>query len=305
MKIASILPAALLIALASCTASDRAPRLPSPAASTTARPLTLASWNLEFLAERDGMGCAPRTPQDYAAMRRIADRLDADVIAFQEAETPAAAARVFDPARYRIVMEDRPGAPSGSCGGAHADKAFIRQAVGFAIRKEIAFERHADVTTLMLGNPQLRSGVDVTLMPKGQAPIRLLAVHLKSGCFSGNTAGACPTLLAQIPALEAWIDAAARGPLRFAVIGDWNRRLANAGDTVWREIDDGDPANADLRLADDGIKPSCDPRYDAFIDHIVLDRRAGPAMRAFRETPYAPGEAHHSDHCPIAVTLAP
>jgi len=155
----------------------------------------------------------------------------------------------------------------------------------------------------MLGNAQLRAGVDITLRAPGHAPIRLLAVHLKSGCFSGSEAKACPTLLQQIPALEAWIDAAANGPERFAVLGDWNRRLALPGDSVWTEIDDGEPANADLSLADAGTPPACDPRYDSFIDHIVLDRRGGADLAGFEETRYAVGEKHHADHCPVAIIL--
>jgi len=292
----------LLLALPACSAIPDAS--PPSAAEPVQRPLKLASWNLEFLAEKDGMGCAPRSEADYAAMRRIVDGLDADVIAFQEAENLKAAARVFDPARYAIIMEERPGAPSGTCGGEHKEQSVIRQAVGFAVRKGIAFDRHPDITTLTLGNPQLRSGVDITLRPTGSRPIRLLSVHLKSGCFTGSDAKSCPVFLQQIPALEAWIDAAAAGPDRIAVLGDWNRRLALPGDSVWAEIDDAAPANADLRLADDGVPPGCDPRYDSFIDHIVLDKRAGGDMTGFAETRYAPGEKHYSDHCPVAVTLA-
>lgn len=291
---------ALLSATAACSAPRSAPEVQPPAA---VRPLKLASWNLEFLAEKDGTGCQPRTAADYQAMRAIVEGLDADVIAFQEAESVKAAERVFDPARYTIVMEERAGDPSGTCGGRHPDQPFIRQAVGFAIRKNIAFERHPDVISLMLGNPQLRSGVDITVRPSGHAPLRLLGIHLKSGCLSGADGNACPILLDQIPKLEAWIDEAARGPTRFAVLGDWNRRLALAGDPVWRAIDDADPANADLRLADEGTPPGCDPRYDSFIDHIVLDRRAGEAMVTFNEARYPDGSEHYSDHCPIAVTL--
>jgi endonuclease/exonuclease/phosphatase family metal-dependent hydrolase len=292
--------AAALLTVTSCAPQPASTPGGSP---IVARPLKLVSWNLEFLAEKDGAGCEPRTTRDYEEMRRIADSLDADVIAFQEAENLAAAARVFDPARFVIVMEMRPGAPSGTCGGRHPDQPFIRQAVGFAIRKEIAFDRNPDVTALMLGNPQLRSGVDITVRAKGHAPIRLLSIHLKSGCFSGTEASACPTLLRQIPQLETWIDAAAAGPTRFVVMGDWNRRLAQAGDTAWADLDDHDPANSDLRLADEGVAPKCDARFDSFIDHIVLDRRAGENLIAFAETPYAAGEKHFSDHCPIAVTL--
>jgi endonuclease/exonuclease/phosphatase family metal-dependent hydrolase len=287
--------------VAGCT-SGRLGHLESQAGEP--RPLKIASWNLEFLAERDGAGCEPRIAEDYAAMRRIADSVDADVIAFQEAENPAAAARVFDPARYTIVMEDRPGEVSGTCGGAHPSQLFIRQAVGFAVRKGLAFDRNPDVTSLMTGNPQLRSGIDITVRPANRRPIRLLGVHLKSGCFSGTDGKVCPALLAQVPALEAWIDQAALGPTRFVVLGDWNRRLALPADAIWTEIDDGHPANAHLRLADAGIAPACDPRYTSFIDHIVLDRRAAKSMIAFSETHYAPGEKHYSDHCPVAVTLA-
>ena len=236
----------LALPLACCTVLQPPPSS-APTTSAGSRPLRLATWNLEFLAERDGIGCRPRTAADYLAMRAIADRLDADVIAFQEAESEKAAERVFDPASYKVVMEARTGDTTGTCGGEHPDQPFIRQAVGFAIRKGIAFDRNADVTSLMLGNPQLRSGIDVTLRPEGRAPLRLLGIHLKSGCFSGGEAKACPVLLEQIPHLEAWIDAAASGPTPFVVLGDWNRRLATAGDRVWSEIDDRDPVNANLR----------------------------------------------------------
>ncbi len=299
MRMISLAFAALFLAPAACAANPAV-----PATATTERPLKIASWNLEFLAERDGEGCQPRTEADYAAMRRIVDTLDADVIAFQEAESIAAAARIFDPARYTIVMEARPGAPSSTCGGAYPEQRVIRQAVGFAVRKGIAFDRHADVTSLMLGNAQLRSGIDITLRPAGYAPIRLLGVHLKSGCFAGSEGKACPTLLQQLPALEAWIDAAANGPDRFLVLGDWNRRLSLPGDMLWTEIDDGNPGNADLELADEGRLPACDPRYNSFIDHVVLDRRAAADLAGFTETTYAPGETHYSDHCPVSVTLS-
>ncbi|BAK67324.1 MULTISPECIES: endonuclease/exonuclease/phosphatase family protein [Sphingobium] len=301
MKFLLALPLACLVGLSAC-ATPAAP--PSRAETRADRPLKLVSWNMEFLAEKDGVGCEPRVESDYAAMRRIVDGLDADVIAFQEVETEAAAARVFDPARYTIVIEARKGSPGGTCGGQFKEQAVIRQAVGFAIRKGLAFERHPDVTSLMLGNEQLRSGVDLTLRPAGRKPLRLLSVHLKSGCFTGQDAKACPVLLDQIPKLEAWIDEAARGPLPFVILGDWNRRLGLPDDRVWAEIDDGEPANADLRLADAGTPPTCDPRYDSFIDHIVLDRRAAGRMIAFGETRYAPGEKHYSDHCPVSVTLS-
>ena len=52
--------------------------------------LRIASWNLEFLAERHGTGCHPRQVADYVEMRRIADSLDADVIDIQVPDRRAA-----------------------------------------------------------------------------------------------------------------------------------------------------------------------------------------------------------------------
>ncbi|WP_294271774.1 endonuclease/exonuclease/phosphatase family protein [uncultured Sphingomonas sp.] len=303
MVFRSVLVASLLTSLASCVA-PKAPTRDTANEAVATRPLKVASWNLEFLAEKDGAGCEPRTDADYAAMRQIVDTLDADVIAFQEAENEAAAARVFNPSRYTIVMEQRPGAASGSCGGKQPGQQFIRQAVGFAIRKGIAFDRNPDVTALQLGNPQLRSGVDIRVRAPGHQSVRLLAVHLKSGCFQGDRAQACGVLQQQVPVLEEWIDRAAVGPDRFIVLGDWNRRLAEPGDPVWTELDDGNPANADLRLADEGVKSLCDPRYRSFIDHIVLDRRAAGQASGFRETTYASGQKHLSDHCPVSVMVS-
>lgn len=303
MTIRSVLVASLIAGLAACT-TPHAPIRDAAAETIAARPIKVASWNLEFLAEKDGAGCEPRTDADYVAMRQIVDTLDADVIAFQEAENEAAAARVFDPSRYMIVMEKRPGAASGSCGGKQPGQQFIRQAVGFAIRKGIAFDRNPDVTALQLGNPQLRSGVDVRVRAPGHQPTRLLAVHLKYGCFQGDRAQACGVLQQQVPVVEDWIDRAAVGSDRFIVLGDWNRRLAEPADAVWTELDDGNPANADLRLADEGVTPRCELRYRSFIDHIVFDRRAAGQASGFAEATYAPGQKHLSDHCPVSALLA-
>lgn len=297
-----VLIASLAACLASCTTSLNRP--PVSEARVGSAPLKIATWNMEFLAAKDGAGCAPRMPADYLAMRKIVDTLDADVIAFQEVENEAAAARVFDPAKYTVLMEHRPGEASGSCGGKRPEQQFIRQAVGFAVRKGIAFNRNPDLTALSLGNPQLRSGVDIRVTVEGHQPLRLLAVHLKSGCFQGEGAAACNVLQQQVLVLERWIDAAAEGPDRFIVLGDWNRRLGQPDDAVWTELDDANPTNADLRLADEGTKPRCDPRYTSFIDHIVLDRRAGTDLAGFVETTYPAGQKHLSDHCPVTVTLA-
>lgn len=288
--------AALCLLTGSCTALPGRDGVAAPAAT-----LTLASWNLEHLAERNGSGCRPRTDADYAAMRAYADALAADVIAFQEVESKAAAERVFDPARYTVEIEQRVGTGrKGECGG-RPGLTLNAQRTGFAIRKGLAFARQPDFTGLQVGNPDLRSGVDVVVRPAGGTPVRVLSVHLKAGCAAGDGNEACPVLFQQVPVLERWIDSRAAEGMRFAVLGDFNRRLVMPGDPVWAEWDDASPANADLARASGDRSARCNPRYRDFIDYIVLDRQAAADLLAFEESTFA-GEPL-SDHCAIAARL--
>ena len=43
---------------------------------------------------------------------------------------------------------------------------------------------------------------------------------------------ACPVLFQQVPVLERWIDSRAAEGVRFAVLGDFNRRFDRAGDEL-------------------------------------------------------------------------
>ena len=264
--------------------------------------ITLAAWNMEHLAEQDGSGCRPRTAADYDAMRAYVEGLDADVIAFQEVESKAAAERVFDPSLYTVVIEDRVGSDRrGACRGREG-LTINAQRTGFAIRKTIPFERQPDFTDVQVDNPDLRSGVDLVVRPRGGEPIRLLSVHLKSGCSSGDRNPACAVLLRQVPVMERWIDERAAEGIRFAVMGDFNRRLAMPNDVVWAEWDDASPANADLALASGDQSARCNTRYRDFIDFIVLDLRATADLRGFEEKTFE-GEAL-SDHCAISARLS-
>jgi len=288
----------VLILLAAC--GTRAPR-PDAAPS-----ITIASWNIEHLAAAEGSGCRPRSDSDYAALRAHADALDADVIAFQEVESISAAQRVFTPERYDVVMSSRPasGRQSYCRRDATAGLMIRNQGVGIAIRKGIAFTRHADLDALALGDPDLRWGVDVTLRPTGADPLRVLALHLKSGCARGDQAEACPTLFDQVPVLQSWIAERQSEGIAFALVGDWNRRLTLPDDAVWRRL--GEVSGDSLVAAAGARGATCKQRYPDFIDHIVLDSRAFRRMLAdsFAEYTYGlPEDEHPSDHCPVSVRL--
>ena len=296
MKPSALFAAVALLATACAGAPGPAPT------NATVGSIKLASWNMEHLAERNGSGCRPRSEADYAAMRAYVDDLGADVIAFQEVESTPAAQRVFDPEIYTVVIEDRVGTDrGGECRGQEG-LTINAQRTGFAVRNGIAFDRQPDFTAVQAGNPDLRSGVDLIVRPRGGEPIRVLSVHLKSGCSSGNSNEACPVLFQQVPIMEGWIDERTTEGVRFAVLGDFNRRLAMPGDAVWADWDDASPANADLALASGDQSAGCDPRYRDFIDFIVLDRRATADLRGFNEKTFE-GEGL-SDHCAVSASLS-
>lgn len=290
----------LLLAMGGCATQTPRP-LDAP------RSLKIATWNIEHLAGQNGMGCQPRDDADYANLRGHAERLDADVIAFEEVENLAAASRVFAPDRYDILLSTRPQQErEGYCDRERNEGLkILSQNVGFALRKGVAYTRNPDLSALGLGNPDLRWGVDVTL--HGSRPLRLLAVHLKSGCSAGAEKPSCPVLFDQVPVLQAWIAARRAEGVDFMILGDWNRRLALPDDVVWQQINASLPAGEQLFDAAGGRNATCIARYPDYIDHIVMDPRAASRVveGSFEEFSYGVDEAAYpSDHCPVSVRLA-
>lgn len=292
-------------------------------ASTTPRAqapatLTLASWNLRWLAAADGNGPIPRSAAAYARLAGYATRLDADVIAVQEVESADALARVFDPARYSFYVTQDPSP----------------QRTGFVYDKRLSVHVHPDYTALATGS--LRSGADLALLFDGKW-VRLLSVHLKSGCFSQPLSDGqpCAKLASQVPQLEAWIDARAAEATPFAVLGDFNRRLFAAADPtkvspevkrsrgaasardgwghdpVWTALDDATPPEADLFAPTETARAKCwDGQPAHFIDHIVLSRSLSGRVvpQSFVQRRYDAAHQRYrkqlSDHCPIALRLS-
>lgn len=295
--------------------------------------LKIATWNLQWLMttetfdrlaphceteyERGGERAIPcdivqppersmrRTPEDFARMRHYARQLNADVVALQEVDGREAAERVF------------PGYAFCFTGRGHV------QNVGFAIRRGIDFHC-VDYPALGMDGNGMRWGADLTLYPGTHRELRLLSVHLKSGCARqplNSRKEECRQLAAQVPVLERWIDDRAGERVPFAVAGDFNRRFANerarARDqrgrlvAMWPELDDGDPPEADLNsvTADAPyIRCSSSERYRAYIDHIALSRTlaAWALPGSLERIVYSDSDARRfrlSDHCPLAVTL--
>ena len=215
-----------------------------------------------------------------------------------------AAQRVFDPRRYRIELSRRPDGRSGSC-HARSEAWLTEQRTGFAIRKRVRYQRHPDLKALRVGG---RHGVDITVYD-GDAPLRLLSVHLKAGCFSSRRHTRrdrdCRVLEDQFAAVEGWIDARSRATEAAAVLGDFNRRLSRQ-DPLWRDLADGEPAR--LYLLTQGQRQACRGSYygQPYIDHIVINHHAAHWRRTpLRALAYdEEGKAAPSDHCPLSLELS-
>lgn len=285
---------------------------------TELKELTIATWNLEHLAEKNGEGCRPRQNADYQLLQSYADRLldekngyKVDIIALQEVQNEAAVKRVFPPSKWNIVLSSRPSSTQPRKCRENPNNTLTTQLVGFAIRKDIVFEKKKDLEALDLGNLGLRRGVYIVVKDSPQ-PLHLLAVHLKSGCFSDSLSAppsnnsTCQELASQLPILETWIDQRVEKGERFAIAGDFNRRVNLPGDEFWREIDDSEPdIGADLEAVTEGRLSNCN-RYKDYIDHIVLEKGVERAVseRSFFQLVYKEAEPEHpSDHCPIGVTI--
>jgi len=249
--------------------------------------LKIATWNIENLR--------PNSNKDFRQLQDYAELLDADVIALQEVDGVEAVSKVFDEDDYQFFFSRRN----------HP------QRTGFAVRQGIRVEQNPDYEELDVGD--VRHGTDITVQVGEDQAIRMLSVHLKSGCFerdlTGSVRGGCIKLKQQLPILEEWIDQRAQAEIPFVVMGDFNRRFNQINDDFWQEIDDGNPVNADLiKVTENRLSTCFDGQYPDYIDHIVLDQITSQWWdhSSFEQVNYNQPLSRQdllSDHCAIAVSL--
>jgi endonuclease/exonuclease/phosphatase family metal-dependent hydrolase len=255
--------------------------------------LKIATWNLEWLTTSDRdlpADVHPKRPDDIDRLRGYAAELKADVIAVQEVDGAAVAARVFPADQYSIHLS-------------HDD---VVQRVGIVVRRGIHYDVHPDLTGLDVDpRGRLRSGVDITL--RLQPPLRILAVHLKTGCpdqrLSSRTRLACVALREQLPPLLDWIRARRDEGIAFAILGDFNRHM-DRRDQLWSALRQAAP----LARATEGMASPC-WGGEAFIDHILLGGAAREwlvpgSLRVMTYHETGPEWRQRlSDHCPVSVRL--
>ena len=225
--------------------------------------LRVAAWNLEHLDDSDGDGCVGRNSADHAALARRIQELNADVVAFLEVENAAAAHPVFPASDWHIEMSRRPAmGRSRACWGKPVAR-LGHLATGFAIRRGFAYRRNGDLKARGGAAAFQRWGTDIRIAA-GSRELRLLSVHLRTGCWGAKLDGesrstkACATLRGQIGRLKAWADARRAEGMAFVILGDFNRRLMLPGDWAWRVLS---PSSAPVRLLTQGVPFRCDPRF--------------------------------------------
>lgn len=257
--------------------------------------LKIATWNLNWLSFRQpGEHGLPadvkaRAPEDFDRLAIYARQLDADIVALQEVDGYGPASRLFPREAYAL----------------HFTHDHVIQRVGFAVRRGLRFDVNPDVTEL--AEAHLRSGADITLHLDGQ-DLRILAVHLKTGCrnipMNRARSMACAQLRDQIAPLAAWITARQAEGIPFLVLGDFNRWM-DGKDSFLAALDQAAP----LVRATEGRASPCWGK-EAFIDHILAGGQAAQwlvpdslRVMVYQETG-KDWQDRLSDHCPVSVRLA-
>ena len=294
--------------------------------------LRIATWNVEYLLEPStyealSKGCIKdnsrvagaareipcdivprgrRGSADFAALRRYALQLDPDVIALEEVDGPGAARQVFP--GYEFCFSARPNV----------------QKNGFAIRRGLPFRCENEYLPISTGDLE-RRGVVLTLFPGTDNEMTLLGLHLRSGCPQGpldnDKNQRCARLAAQLPALRDWIVAQARLGRRFALLGDFNRRLtledaadhdaAGQPQNVWPQINrPAVPGAALTNIVSKAPFKKCIPgdEYDSYIDTVIVGEALVPRIikGSFQRVTYTRADAEQfklSDHCPVGIEL--
>jgi hypothetical protein len=98
--------------------------------------------------------------------------------------------------------------------------------------------------------------------------------------------------------------------LPFIVLGGFNRRFPQPHDRAWTDLNDGEPANADLIALTQDLPISCRANaFTEFTGHLVVDTRVLPWVdrSSFRQVTYRRADKavwdRLSDHCPVLVEL--
>ena len=109
---------------------------------TTAEELRIMSWNMQWL-NHHASSPVLRDTDDFTQMRSIIEKVDPDILAFQEVGSLKAMTMILPPTQYDILLSSR---------ADHSKYTFpnTNQFTGFAIRKNIRYRELPDFTNINL-----------------------------------------------------------------------------------------------------------------------------------------------------------
>ena len=245
-------------------------------------------------------------------MKAVAEKLNADVIAVQEVESPEALQQIWSKDKYDFYV--------------NMQSPWI-QRTGFVVRRSrgLEIEMLGDIRPLGEAfKSHARHGAELPVTIKGTR-LKLLSIHLKSGCFDqalnsgyaterdkANGVITCDVLKRQASALEAWLDSAIQSGASAMIIGDFNRRFDAAVEhetapevSLYAELSDGEPSAAQLFRPTNGFKALSECRGGGskwLIDHALLtsELKKHYVAGSLWELPVP---MKGSDHCPVAFKM--
>lgn len=265
--------------------------------------LTIGSWNIEFLDDDSARDISLRSNADYQSLAGYFTASNIDVLGFQEVANEQSLKHVIG-SDYTIEMSQR--AKQGVYD--NNDKKW-RQYTGFAIKKEISYQRHPDLNLDTTGRGRLRNGVDITLYPTTDKAIRVLVVHMKSKCFEpkykADKPKDCDTWRKQADIINDWIAQRAKENAEYMIIGDFNRRFQKIGLTPLSDIEIPSKALGESQCLSKNKYGSI-KKYKDYIDHLLISKSLRDSVIDYRQTLFSKKDVKArklSDHCPISLEL--
>ncbi|OAN13014.1 hypothetical protein A3K86_15210 [Photobacterium jeanii] len=214
---------------------------------TLDRPLTLMSWNMEWLTLNEFKYAPSRQEQDFAALRQIFESINPDILAFQEVDSITALEKVVSGDHYDFYFSERQQQ-------SHEIFEDVNQFTGFAVRKGITVTDIEDLAGLNVSRysshkrGKLRYGSVIAIQANPDAPsVTLMSVHLKSGCHTPNkhhkASGSCQLLKQQLAELGDWLQNNKQQSHQqksqqqnWVIMGDFNHILTSQNDWLTQTL---------------------------------------------------------------------
>ncbi|USD66741.1 endonuclease/exonuclease/phosphatase family protein [Vibrio sp. SCSIO 43136] len=275
-----------------------------------AQPIKVASWNIEWLSTHESKDIKQslRSEQDFDKLADYFEKLDSEILAFQEVNDVTAIRKVVGN-DYHVFFSDRIDVPS---------KIFdnINQFTGFAIDKSFSVTDPNDIDLLPNQRHKLRFATYVIIEREDLSePVHLLSVHLKARCMGARkNSRDCDQLAMQSKALNLWQQERQKKGQPYVILGDFNHNLSFKGDWFYALLTEGlakPPYLASKHTSADCLvrsnrNPKRTHQFRSVIDHILVsaDLTASPSKQlVFDKTDVVNYQL--SDHCPIYSTLTP